>query len=162
MASSKVTSPVGGGGGDHLDPDNDPLPANVFSQGLDRGDTSEVTAFNPLFVKANGEAVVSSGQVVDALRSMHEPPPLAQWLLIRDQMIAADGLHKEMSSANAELKGELGRVKGLLEAAGMGDSPRALGKSRGGAGGVARREFSGGEGGLTGSTFDNPLRGSGK
>ena len=119
----------------------EPLGDRIFSLGLDKDDR-ESTASNPLFATASGEAIVTGDQVMGALRTMREPPNQSTWTLIREQLIAREAQSAELSAVNAELKGEVGRLAAVLEAAGL-----AAGGRGGGGGGAAARLAAGAGGG---------------
>jgi len=164
IASSSYTSPSNGGTDTH----NGDVPDNIFTVGLD-ADSRENTEANPLFATSKGEALVTGSQIMDALKTMNTPPPINVWGLMKDHFISMDSTLMHVTATNAELKAEVSKMQGLLEAAGMSsvDAKRGGNKVKGG-----RVEFSGAEfsslggglgsgsrdrGGISESTFINPL-----
>jgi hypothetical protein len=134
----------GGGGGGGLaaaDASPDYVPTNVFSAGFDKDSREEVQS-NPLFARADGSAVVTSSQAIDAIRSMAAPPAPAVWTLIREQFVAQDDMLSGITAANGELKAQIVKLQAQLDSLG-GDlsSEDAAAQRRARLG--AKREFAG-------------------
>ena len=95
------------------------VPSNVFTAGFEKDSREEVSS-NPLFARADGSAVVTSSQAIDAIRSMAAPPEPGVWSVIREQFVAQDDLVAGLTASNADLKTQLVRAQATIDALGGG------------------------------------------
>ena len=77
-------------------------------------DVAESTAFNPLFISANGSGVSSSaaaeGLSLDVVKSMERVPDEMVWRAIRDRYVAAMGQTEALAAELAGVKRDLAKA----------------------------------------------------